>query len=334
MTTDTSNPAGILRLANSFCDAKALLTAVELGLFTTLHTAPATEEEIRDGLGLHGRGLYDWLELLVELNLLERDNGRYRNGAGPDAFLVRGMSSYIGGFLERSNRNLYPAWGRLSEALRTGESQTGSHFDQVIENPKILAQFINSMDALTRVLGPQLIETYDGWSDYQSVLDVGGCRGNIASQILGAYPHLSGAVFDLPQMEPFFDERVAEQGLTGKVTFHGGSFFTDPLPSADIVMMGHVLHDWNADQRKFLIEKCYDSVNPGGVLVLYDRMLDRESSRVENLVISLDMLLVTDGGSEYGVAEVTGHALGAGFTSTEDRPLGDYDTLVVAHKAG
>src|SRR5215467_12839435 len=85
-TIDTSRPAGIIRLANSFADAKALLTAVELGLFTELHNAPADTEEIRTRLGLNGRGLSDWLDLLVELGLLERADGKYRNGSGPDQF--------------------------------------------------------------------------------------------------------------------------------------------------------------------------------------------------------------------------------------------------------
>ncbi|WP_320065198.1 methyltransferase [Micromonospora sp. RTGN7] len=331
---DTSRPAGIIRLANSFCDAKALLTAVELGLFTILRSGPATEDEIREKLGLHGRGLSDWLGLLVELSLLERADGRYRNAAGADRFLVNGEQSYIGGFLERSNRNLYPAWGRLADALRTGQPQSGSSFDAVVQNPRILSQFINSMDALTRTLGPQLINAYEGWGDYHSVLDVGGCRGSLAAQIVTANPNLSGHVFDLPQMEPFFTEQAAETGLTDRLTFHGGSFFTDPLPSADIVVMGHVLHDWDREQRGFLIEKAFQSVNPGGVLLVYDRMLDRASSRVENLVISLDMLLVTDGGSEYPVDEVTGHANRAGFAQVESRLLGDDDTLVVARKEG
>lgn len=333
-TPDTSRPAGILRLANSFCDAKALLTAVELGLFTTLNAGPASEVEIREALGLHGRGLSDWLDLLVELGLLDRKGDKFQNASGPDRYLVRGQESYIGGFIERSNRNLYPAWGRLSEALRTGAPQSGSDFETVIQNPKILAQFINSMDALTRTLGPQLLEAWDGWTGYGSVLDVGGCRGGLAAQIVKGHPHLAGAVFDLPQMEPFFNELVADAGLTEKMTFHGGSFFTDPLPSADIVVMGHVLHDWDRDQREALVLKAYDSVNPGGVLLVYDRMLDRTSSRIENLVISLDMLLVTDGGSEYTVGELRSHAEKAGFTKVTDRLLGDDDTLVIAHKAG
>jgi hypothetical protein len=332
-TYNTNSAAGIIRLANSFCDAKAVLTAVELGLFTTLRDKPSSEQRIRESLGLHGRGLSDWLDLLVELGLLDKADGIYRNAPGAARYLVRGEESYIGGFLERSNRNLYPAWGRLSIALHTGEQQSGSHFDQVVDNHAILRQFINSMDALTSVLGAQLIEAFEGWADYQTVLDIGGCRGGLVSQIIKAQPHLRGTVYDLPQMSPFFEELVAEQGLGDRVTFHGGSFFTDPvLPGADIVILGHVLHDWNPQQRKDLVTKAYQSINPGGTLLVYDRMLERAESRVENLVISLDMLLVTDGGSEYTAAEVHENARAAGFTAVTDRLLGEYDTLVIARK--
>ncbi|MFF4403252.1 methyltransferase [Streptomyces sp. NPDC001404] len=332
--SDTSTAAGILRQANAFCDAKALLTAVELGLFTTLREGAATEPEIRQRLELHGRGLPDWLNLLAGMGLLVREDGRYGNAPGADQYLVRGEPAYIGGFLERSNRNLYPAWGRLTEALRTGLPQAGSDFFTMIENPALLGQFVNMMDALTQVLAPRLIEAYDGWDAAGSVLDVGGCRGNLVCQIVKAHPHLHGHVFDLPQMAPFFEEKAAEHGLTGRTAFHGGDFFADPLPPADIVVCGHALHDWDRDQRRALVAKAYEAVNPGGVLLVYDRMLDDEPSHVENLVISLDMLLVTEGGSEYTVAELREHALAAGFATVEDRALGDYDTLVVCRKGG
>jgi O-methyltransferase domain len=100
------------------------------------------------------------------------------------------------------------------------------------------------------------------------------------------------------------------------------------------VILGHVLHDWDRAQRKLIVGKAYESVNPGGVLLAYDRMLDRASARVENLVISLDMLLVTDGGSEYAEDELRDHMAAAGFTSAAAQPLGEYDTLMVARKAG
>ena len=329
---DVDTPAGIIRLGNAFCDAKALLTAVELDLFSTLHPAPASVEEIRNRLGLHGRGLFDFLQLLVALGLLEKISDRYRNAAGADQYLVRGKPTYVGGFLQQANRNLYPAWGKLSDALRTGKPQAAGDFSDVVGNPERLGYFIGMMDALTQVLGPELVSAVD-WNGRSSVLDVGGCRGNMASHIVKANPHLEGHVFDLPQMEPFFSEHMENLELTGSVHFHGGDFFRDPLPSADVVVLGHVLHDWDADQRRFLVKKAFDALNPGGVLLVYDRMLDDEPTHVENLVISLDMLLVTDGGAEYPVSEIRDHATSLGASSIRVQLLGDYDTLVECRKA-
>jgi hypothetical protein len=336
MTTaapDTSTPAGILRLGNAFCDAQALLTATELDLFSCLHGGPATEEEIRQRLGLHGRGLGDLLALLTALGLLERDeDGSYGNAAGADRYLVRGSDNYIGGFLIRAKRNLYPAWGNLDEALRTGSKQSAGDFAEVTRRPELLKQFIGMMDALTQQLAPELSKAID-WSVYGSVLDVGGCRGNLAGHLVKAHPHLTGKVFDLPAMRPHFDEHIAGMGLTGALTFHGGDFFRDGLPSADVVVLGHVLHDWDRQQRAELIGKTFAAVNPGGLLLVYDRMLSEGPGLVENLVISLDMLLVTDGGSEYPAEEIHEHARAAGFDSTSQQSLSDYDTLVICRKA-
>jgi SAM-dependent methyltransferase len=335
MTTaapDTSTPAGILRLGNAFCDAQALLTATELDLFSCLHGGPATEEEIRQQLGLHGRGLGDLLALLTALGLLERDeDGSYGNAAGADRYLVRGRDNYIGGFLIRAKRNLYPACGHLDEALRTGSKQSAGDFAEVTRRPELLKQFIGMMDALTQQLAPALVEAFP-WSRYGSLLDVGGCRGNLAAHLVTANPGLRGHVFDLPPMAPFFAEHVEARGVADRLEFHGGDFFADPLPAADVVVLGHVLHDWDADQRRQLVRAAYAATNPGGALVVYDRMLDDDPRHVENLVISLDMLLVTDGGSEYPVQELRAAAAAAGFERITDQPLGDFDTIVVCHK--
>jgi SAM-dependent methyltransferase len=334
MTTtelDVGTAAGLLRLGNAFCDAKALLTAVELDLFGALKNGPATEEEIRERLRLHGRGLSDFLHLLAALGVLVKTGEAFGNAAGAQRHLVPGGESYIGGFLQRSNRNLYPAWGRLSEALRTGKPQSGGSFAEVLERPAVLRQFIGMMDALTQQLAPALVEAFP-WSRYGSLLDVGGCRGNLAAHLVTANPGLRGHVFDLPPMAPFFAEHVEARGVADRLEFHGGDFFADPLPAADVVVLGHVLHDWDADQRRQLVRAAYAATNPGGALVVYDRMLDDDPRHVENLVISLDMLLVTDGGSEYPVQELRAAAAEAGFERITDQPLGDFDTIIVCHK--
>ncbi|MGH3694689.1 MAG: methyltransferase [Pseudonocardiaceae bacterium] len=326
---DVSTPDAIIRLGVAFCEAKALLTAVDLDLFSTLHSSPATEEEIRQRLALHGRGLSDLLHILVALGLLEKDGDRFRNTTGADRYLVRGQQGYLGAFLWGANQNIYPAWGKLTTALRTGKPQHGDNFLDMINDPRQLGHFVAMMDAINQFIGPELIKAVD-WSGHASVLDVGGCRGNIVGQIVKAHPGLTGHVFDLPQMEPLFSEHIADMGLTGAVRFHGGDFFRDPLPKADLVILGHVLHDWNREQRAFLFRKAREAVNPGGTLLVYDPMLDDKPGHFRNLLISLTMLLVTDGGSEYPVSEVYEYASAAGVSSVTDQPLGAWeDTLVV-----
>lgn len=331
---DTSGAPGIMQLANSFIDSRALLTGVELGLFTALSAGPASEQEIRVLLGLHGRGLRDWLELLAELGLLEHEDGRYRNAKGAASFLVEDAQYYLGEHLSRSCGKLYPAWGRLADALRTGEQQSDSNFQRALADPELLAQFVTSMDALTSQFAPDLVAAYDGWGSHQSLLDVGGCRGALAGHILQHYPKLTGTVFDLPQLAPLFEENVAGLGLDGQLTFHSGNFFTDPLPAADIVLLGHVLHDWAADQRKLLVSKAAQAVNPGGALLVYDRMEDGSAAQPRNHRASLNMLLMTETGGEYPLEELRGCAGQAGLGPVEHRQLGRFDTLVIAHKPG
>lgn len=322
----------IIRLGNAFCEAKALLTAVQLNLFDTVNAHPLTEDEIRDRLGLHGRGLADFLRLLVALDLLESDGERYTNSPSARRHLVQGESGYVGGFLRRTDQNRYPLWGRLADALRTGKPQYDGDFQQVLSTPAMLEHFVQMMDGLTQVLAPQLVEAYD-WSNARSMVDIGGCRGNVAGHVVRANPGLTAHVFDMPQIEPFFTRHIEQMGLTGRLSFHGGDFFVDDLPSGDVVVMGHVLHNWDESQRKRLVEKAYRAVSPGGTLLVYDRMLDGHSaSPTENLVISLDMLLVSEGGAEYTSEELRAHAESAGFASVTARPLGDHDTLVVCRK--
>ncbi len=333
---DVATPAGIMRLSIFYCHAQTLLTAVDLDLFSTLHSSPATEEEIRQRLALHGRGLSEFLHLLVALGLLAKDGDHYRNATGADRYLVRGQQLYVGGFLHEADHTLHPAWRKLADALRTGKPQAAGNSGGVINNPQLLGHFVRSMDAITDVLGPELIRTVD-WSSHSSVLDVGGCRGNLVGQVVKACPGIAGHVFDLPQLEPLFTAHIASMDLRGAVQFHGGDFFCDPLPiKADVVILGHVLHDWNREQRAFLFHKALEAVNPGGALLVYDRMLNDEPDQVENLIGSLNMLLVTEGGAEYPISEIYEHASAAGvsLSSVTDQPLGDfYNTLVVCRVA-
>ncbi|WP_236051697.1 acetylserotonin O-methyltransferase [Nonomuraea cypriaca] len=324
----------ILRLANAFCESQALLSAVELDLFGALRDGPATERDLRLRLGLHGRGLPDLLRLLVVLGLLHEDGGRYRNAEVADRHLVGGGPGYAGGALLGVKANLYPLWGELTETLRTGRPRSASDdFAAMLDDPDELRRYTRMMDGTLQPLVPELLKAVD-WAAYRSFLDIGGCRGDLAGQLVQAYPHLTGHVFDLPQLEPLFDEHMADQGTTGGVIFHSGDFFADPLPQADVLILGHVLHNWSRDRREQLMRAAFRAVRPGGVLVVHDRMIDAARPTVDNLVTSLVMALVTEEGEEYAIDEVIELAESAGFASASHQPLDDNETLVVCRTSG
>jgi len=329
--TDLSTADGLLRFGNLFCTAKVLLTAVEIDLFTVLHDGGATEAEIRERLGLDGRGLADFLRVLVTVGALTERDGRYGNADGADAHLVSGRPAYVGGFLMGAGMSLYPAYGRLAEALRTGAPQSGGKFSDLFDHPAALAQFVAMMDGLNDVLGPELAKAFD-FSDHSTVLDIGGCRGNLVAHLLAAHPGMHGQVFDLPPMGPLFEARMAELGLSGRASFTGGDFFADDLPAADVMVCGHVLSDWNTDQRALLLGKAFAALAPGGTLLVYDRMLHPDRDDVENLVASLNLLLVTEGGGEYSVGDISRQASAAGFGSVTHQPLSAHDTLLICAK--
>ncbi|HEX6872577.1 MAG TPA: methyltransferase [Micromonosporaceae bacterium] len=344
MSTDTHVSAipdagKIIELSMAFCASKVLHGAVEVGLFAELAKGPATGDELRERLGLAQRATADFLQALVRMNLIERTGGGYANTPLAARYLVPGEPHYLGHFLDRTDRVLYPAWGSFQAALRTGEAQLeeprnpGNMFVNLYRDPDAMRHFLAMMDALTGVLGPQLAEAFE-WSRYGSVVDVGGARGNLIGHLVRAHPHLTATVFDLPPVAPAFAERMEVLGLTGRVDFVGGDFFTDPLPEADVIVLGHVLEDWSTEQKQLLIKQAFQAIRPGGALLVYDPMLDEELSSLVNTLTSLTMLVVTRGGAEYTSDECRQWMVEAGFTDPSARPLGSSDILVVGRKKG
>jgi hypothetical protein len=116
-------PDSILQLGLAFWGSKTLLSAVELGVFTELAHRPLKAHILIERLRLHQRGARDFLDALVALGMLDRDGDIYRNTPATALFLDRNKPSYVGGLLEMANARLYPFWGNLTEALRTGEPQ-------------------------------------------------------------------------------------------------------------------------------------------------------------------------------------------------------------------
>jgi len=331
-------PDAILQTGFAFWPAKTLLSAIELGLFTELASGPDSCEGLRTRLGLHPRSARDFFDTLVALGFLDRHDGRYANTAATNVFLDRRKPSYVGGILEMANARLYRFWGDLTEALKTGQPQNEvkgggpGMFETLYADPARLKQFLEAMTGISRGANMAIARQVP-WADYRSYVDVGTAQGDLAAQIAIANPHLTGQGFDLPEVGPIFTEYVHGLGLSGRLTFASGSFFTDPLPKADVVLMGHILHDWDLSEKKMLVVKAYEALPKGGALVVYESIIDNDRSKnAFGLMMSLNMLIETPGGFDYTGADCEGWMKEAGFSSTRTEPLVGPDSMVVGIK--
>ncbi|MFY9556259.1 MAG: methyltransferase, partial [Blastocatellia bacterium] len=229
-----------MQLGLAFWGSKTLLSAIELGLFTELSTGPLNAADLAERLKLHSRSARDFFDALVSLGMLEREGERYFNKRETDQFLVRGKPSYIGGMLEMANDRLYPFWGSLTEALRTGlpqnESKTGGAglFEALYADPTRLPLFLGAMTGLSMGASRAIAEKFP-WGNHKTVVDVGGAQGGLLVQLGLAHPHLNGTNFDLPMVKEIFEEYVALHGLSDRFSFQPGNFFEQELPSADVI---------------------------------------------------------------------------------------------------
>ena len=328
-------PDAILQLGFGFWGSKTLLSAIELGVFSELAKEGSLDgEALRERLGLHERSATDFFDALVALGMLQRGNGSYSNTPSTELFLDRAKPSYVGGILEMANARLYPFWGSLTEGLQTAEPQNeakGSEnfFDALYADPERLAQFARAMSALSVGAG-QAIAAKFPWRDHDSVIDIGCAEGAVPVQIALAHEHVTGGGFDLPPLQPIFDSYVSEFGLGERLSYSAGDFFADPLPQADVLIMGHILHDWNLEEKRELLKKAYDALPDGGALIVYEAIIDDDRrANAFGLLMSLNMLIETPGGFDYTGADCRGWMQETGFRESYVEHLVGPDSMVV-----
>ncbi len=336
MTTNI-NPGEIVQLCYAFVGAKAALSAVELELFTELAKGPMDGEALRERLQLHVRSARDFFDLLVSLGMLERDGNVYRNTPDTDFYLDKQKPSYVGGLLEMVNERVYHFYGSLTEALKTGqpqnEAKTGGNFFEVLySDQERLGQFMRSMTGLSRGATEAVVEKFP-WQKYETFVDIGTAEGGLPVQVALGHDHIKGRGFDLPVVQPIFDKYISSFNLEGRLSFIPGDFFIDPLPKADVLVMGHVLHDWNLDEKMMLIGKAHGALPKGGALIVYESLIDDERrSSSYALQMSLTMLIETPGGFDYTGADCRGWMEEAGFQETYVEHLIGPEAMVVGIK--
>ncbi len=330
-------PDTIMELGFGYWGSRTLLTAVELGLFTELADRSLSLDDVRGRLGLHERSARDFLDALVALGMLKREQDKYANTPPTELYLVRGKPTYMGGILEMMSGRLFRCWADLTEGLKSGKPQNeakhgGDLFGTLYSDAKRLEQFLSAMTGLSLGVAHAIADQFP-WPRYRTFVDVGAAQGALPVVVAETHSHLTGIGADLPIVGSIFEKYVASHGLQARLTFAALDFFKEPLPKADVVIMGHILHDWDISTKKMLVGKAYDALPAGGPFIVFEALIDDDRRNNSfGLLMSLNMLIETPGGFDYTGAECNAWMREAGFKETRVEHLSGPHSMVIGFK--
>jgi ubiquinone/menaquinone biosynthesis C-methylase UbiE len=315
------SPAPIMELATAFQRSRPLLTAFELDLFTALASEARTSEEVAGAIGADPRATDRLMNALVALDLLEKENGRFRNSPQAEKYLVKGRPDYLGG-LGHTN-HLWDTWSRLTSVIRAGHPEGAGNTDQRGDDwlrPFIAAMHMRAGQGAHQVVG---MLDLDGVS---RVLDVGGGSGAYAMAFVRARRGISAVVFDLPKVVPLTRMYIQQEGLTAEVGTVEGNYLQDSLGEGyDLVFMSAVIHSNSVNDIRLLFGKAARALRPGGQLVVQEFLINEDrSGPLQPALFALNMLVGTPEGDTYTESEVRGWMAEAGFGHIRriDAPIG------------
>ena len=205
-------------------------------------------------------------------------------------------------------------------------------FAELYSRPDRLEQFMDAMAGISAGNFRMFAQKFD-FSKYRTLCDVGGATGLLWIEAAKQHPHLHCTSLDLPPVEPIAQKHIAAAGLRDRIATASGDFFKDPLPKADIITMGMILHDWNLEKKLQLVRKAYDALPAGGAFAVIENLIDDD--RRENafgLMMSLNMLIEFGDAFDFTGADFAGWCRAAGFSRTEVIPLGGPASAGVAYK--
>jgi hypothetical protein len=340
-------PGKIMHIGMGFFSSQALLTAVNLELFTLLANGSLAENEIRRKLGFacSERHVFDWLDTLVSLGLLERkgllEDAEYSNATETDLFLDKNKKTYMGGILEMAGHRLYGFWGNLAEGLRTGKPQNEGKddprgnmefFTDLYKDEAKLQEFMNAMSGIQMGNFMSLVNKFD-FSEYKTMLDLGGADGWLSIQVCLHHPAIQCTSFDLPPVEPLAKRKIKEFNMSERIKTIGGDLLKDPFPRADIITMGNILHGMGEEAKQLLVNKVFESLPEGGAFIAIENVIDNDRRQnTFGLLMSLNMLIENGDAFDYTLDDFEIWAKEAGFKRVELIPLAGPTSAAVAYK--
>ena len=313
--------------------AQALAFALRAGLFDVLERERLTLRDISARLTIPMRVLPTLVAFLSSQELLVRDaEGRFGNSEAASAFLVRDSASYVGG------RGLlfagfHEAMGHLGESLASGRPWTADgqrdmfgSFDGDDQRWFATGMYSNA------VHGARALLLDVDLAGVRKLLDVGGNAGGYSVTLLQALPALEATIFDLDATRPLAEETIARERLEGRLGFVAGSFFEDALPGGhDAILLASILHDWSEADCATILGRCFEALEPGGLLIVTEPMLNEDATGPEHPSVS-GLTMAVLGGENRTQSAIVRMLERAGFRDTWRSPMGRQNSVVTGRK--
>lgn len=296
------DPAVVLDLIEAFRRSKTMFAATSLGVFDALAAGPKPLAALAAELQASADGLERLLDACVSLQLLRKQGNDYGNTPAAAAYLTSGSPLRLTGYINFSNEVMWRLWSHLEEAVREGTHRwnqaygwDGPIFSHFFNTDEARTEFLMGMHGFGLISSPHVVGAFD-LSRFRRLVDLGGATGHLAVAACARYPHLSAAVFDLPEALPLARQIVGASPVAERIELLAGDFFTDPLPEGDLYALGRILHDWTEEKIVRLLSRIYQTVPSGGAVLIAEKLLmdDKSGPRWAHMQ-NLNMLTCTEG---------------------------------------
>ncbi|WFU19927.1 methyltransferase [Bradyrhizobium sp. CB3481] len=333
-------PAGVpphvqlIQMGVAIWQARAVYAAAELGIADILADGPCSVAELAVRTGTHAPSLFRLLRALASCGLIEETwNGQFMTTTLGDALREGAPGSARATILTIAGSWQWKAWDQFLQALRTGESGMKAAFGKdlfgfLADEPLHSARFNDAMIGMHGAVASAVAAACD-FSQFKSIVDVGGGKGALLNAILKDQPQMRGILFDLPETARAAREFLASSGLDARCAFQGGNFFEHVPPGHDVYVLGHVLHDWNDDDSVTILRKCREAMSSEARLLIVEAVLPDGNTPHHGKLMDLLMLTVT-GGVERSRGEFARILAKSGFALSQVHPTGTHQSVIEA----
>lgn len=331
-STDTPSPRTALQQQiRAYGVSQLIFVAADLGIADLLADGPKHFEELAADTGVNPDGLFRCLRALAAVGVFTRmPDGKF--GSSPQSELLRrNVPGSLSAWARLNGRQFYPSFAHLLYSVKTGKSAAEylhgmTTWEYRSQNPALQEEFDEAMSEMSSQTAIGVVESYD-FSRLPRIVDVGGGQGVLISAILKANPAAHGVLFDQAQVIAGASILLENARVASRCELTGGSFFDDSIPGGDVHLLSHILHDWDDEHAKRILEKVRASMQPDQLLLVIERVLDGANPSFEPLMLDITML-VQLGGRERTLEEFESLFASTGFSAPREIPIRPPNSII------